>query len=358
MLRGIRLGTIAGAAIGAVALPATAAASTTTVFAGPPPSTGKVAAKLLPKSLNINKFQPDINDFFAHRVTIAQGDSVKFVVAGFHTVDLPGKSGQPLPLLTPGQTASVNDAAGNPFWFSGKLPVLGFNPSLFKPSGPSSYNGTKRIDTGLPFSGPPKPKTVTFTKAGVYKFYCDVHPGMVGFVVVKPKGKTVPSAAQDAAAVGAQIKRDILSAKKLAKTKLPADTVSVGESNAFGLEFYGMFPSTLSVNSGTTVTFMMSKTSHEDHTATFGSTSTLKTLAKGFTKPVLPADGVYPSDPTQPIDLNQTSHGNGFANVGVMDAVAATKTIPSSGKITFTQPGTYHYICLIHPFMRGTIVVK
>jgi plastocyanin len=358
MLRRKRAVALGCVVAGALAAPAVASASTTTVFAGPAPNTGKIAGTLLPKGFTA-KYNPDINDFFLHRVTIAQGDSVKFIIAGFHTVDLPGSSGKPLPLLLPGMPATgVNDAAGNPFWFDGKLPTIGFNPALFKKSGPSTYNGTKRIDSGAPLAGPPKPLNVKFTKPGTYKLYCDVHPGMVGYVVVKPKGAPVPSAKQNAAALVKQVKRDIRSARKLATTKVPAHTVSIGESNAFGLEFYGMFPSTLTVSPGTTVTFAMSKDTREDHTATFGPAKYLSTLAKGFESPTVPANGVYPSDPTQPLSLNQTSHGNGFANTGVLDQVAATTTIPSSGKITFTQAGTYHYVCLIHPFMRGTIIVK
>ena len=51
-------------------------------------------------------------------------------------------------------------------------------------------------------------------------------------------------------------------------------------------------------------------------------------------------------------------HGDGFANTGVLDTNSATTTIPSSGKVQFTTPGHLHYICLIHPFMHGTIIVK
>ena len=35
-----------------------------------------------------------------------------------------------------------------------------------------------------------------------------------------------------------------------------------------------------------------------------------------------------------------------------------TTPLPASGQIKFTAPGTYHYVCLIHPFMRGTIIVR
>ena len=32
--------------------------------------------------------------------------------------------------------------------------------------------------------------------------------------------------------------------------------------------------------------------------------------------------------------------------------------MPPTGRIDFTKPGVYHFQCLIHPFMQGTIIVK
>jgi plastocyanin len=52
-----------------------------------------------------------------------------------------------------------------------------------------------------------------------------------------------------------------------------------------------------------------------------------------------------------------TAHGNGFVNTGVLDNDPSTTKIFPSSKIDFTKPGVYHYQCLIHPFMHGTIVV-
>ena len=56
--------------------------------------------------------------------------------------------------------------------------------------------------------------------------------------------------------------------------------------------------------------------------------------------------------------MSPTSHGDGFGNTGALDRDPGTPTIPASNKIDFTTPGTYHFQCLIHPFMHGTIVVK
>jgi plastocyanin len=344
---------VAGALL---AVPAGAAAHTKTVYAGPPPAAHALAVKLLGKKF-VTQNSPDVNDFFQHRVTINTGDTVSFVIAGFHTIDLPGTGQGDLPLLTPGTTVSgINDAAGNPFWFNGKVPNVGINPALFAPSGGTTYDGTTRIDSGLPL-GPPAPLNVTFSKPGTYKYFCDVHYGMVGEVVVKPSGASVPSDAQDAAALTQQVKSDLKVAKKLATTKVRAGQVSVGVSGPSGVELFNMYPGRLKVKRGTVVKFFMSADTRETHTATFGPKKVLKTLEAAFTSPNFPAQGVYPSSPTQPILLSPTSHGDGFGGVGAMDRDSGTPQVPASGRIKFTKPGVYKFVCLIHSNMHGTIIV-
>jgi plastocyanin len=102
----------------------------------------------------------------------------------------------------------------------------------------------------------------------------------------------------------------------------------------------------------------MSAHSRETHTATFGPTAYLSPIASSLQARIFSPLGTYPSDPSRPLTLTPTSHGNGFLNTGLLDNDPATKQIRSSSKIDFTTPGTYHFVCLIHPFMRGTIVVK
>jgi plastocyanin len=345
---------MAAALVGILAAPAAVLAKSKVVFAGPPPSIVQIAPRLLPKNFT-HAYNPDINAFFRTRTTVHVGDTVSFQFRGFHTVDLPGTAGTPLPLILPGSTlATGNDAAGNPFWFSGHLPSVGFNPALLARSKATTYNGSARLESGF---GQSKPFNIKFTKTGSFKFYCDVHPGMVGTIVVKPKSATIPTAKQDTAATTAQVTADVKAAKTLPQTKLPADTVSLGKTAPGGVELFAMFPATLTVNAGTTVTFQMSKKSFETHTATFGPQSYLGPLERSFEGAISPA-AAYPSDPTQPITLTPASHGNGFANTGVLDPFAATKTIPSSSQIDFTTPGTYRFVCLIHPQMVGTIVVR
>lgn len=344
----------AAAVVALFAVPAAALAGSKAVFVGPPPSIAKIAAPLLPKNF-VHAYSPDINAFFRARTTIHVGDTVSFKFRGFHDVDLPGKAGSRLPLIVPGTTlATGNDAAGNPFWFSGHLPAVGFNPALMARSKSTTYNGSARLVSGL---GQGKPFNIKFSKTGSFRFYCDVHPGMVGTIVVKPKSATIPTAKQDTVAANAQATADVKAAKALPKTKVPTNTVSLGESAPGGVELFAMFPATLTVNAGTTVTFRMSKKSFETHTATFGPPSYLGPLERSFTGAVSPT-AVFPSDPVQPITLTPTSHGNGFANTGALDTEAASKQVPPSSQIDFTTPGTYRFVCLIHPFMVGTVVVK
>jgi plastocyanin len=247
------------------------------------------------------------------------------------------------------------DARGNPFWFNGKLPLLGLNPQLFSRSTTHSYTGTKRLDSGLLSS---KPFNVVFTKPGTYKFFCDVHPGMVGYVTVRPTGVQIPSLRQDVKALLAQETKDIKATKQAAKAKPPTRTIILGESAPGGVELDALFPTSLTVKAGTVVTFRMSAHSRETHTATFGPTAYLSPIASSLQARIFSPLGTYPSDPFRPLTLTPTSHGNGLLNTGLLDNDPATKQIRSSSKIDFTTPGTYHFVCVIHPFMRGTIVVK
>ena len=353
---------LAIATVGAVvATPALAQAKTVTVYTGPPPNINKLVPGGLPASLK--KYNPDVNAFFPQKVTIHVGDTVSFIRGMMpHTVDIPPVGGQDLPLIAPGAPGAVKDAAGNPFWFSGTLPSLGLNPQLL-PGGPTnvSYDGTKRVESGFFLGNGAAPAfNVKFTKAGVYKVFCDIHYGMAGTVVVLPKAKAVPSAAQAKAALEAQVLTDVKALKAAAKIKPAANTVSVGSAGPGGTELFAMFPSTLHVKVGTVVTFSMSRDTREVHTVTFGPQAYLATLSRGLlADPLLTEQDLYPSDPPAlgPIAVSPTSHGNGFANIGGLDRDATTPTLPASGQVKFTAPGTYHYVCLIHPFMQGTIIV-
>ncbi len=346
------------AAAVACAAPSAASALTKTVTAGPPQSAMGTAAKVLGVKF-LKKYSPEPTQFFLEKTTVNVGDTVSFQINGFHTIDLPGSSGEDLPLILPsGKVKGVKDPAGKLFWFNGK-PSIGLNPALFAPQGPTTYDGTTRIDSGLPSgNGAPKPLNVVFTKAGTYRFFCDIHPFMSGEIVVKPTGQSIPSAAQDATALKNQVSTDLAAIKKVSTPKVPKNHVQVGGTNGSGIELLHIFPSSLKVKAGTVVTFSIPRGSREVHTATFGPKKYIFKLSNNLFGPPGPtAEGVYPSSKTMPILLTPTSHGNGFANIGLIDRDPGTPTIGALGKIKFSTPGVYHFICLIHNNMHGTIIV-
>jgi plastocyanin len=349
------------AAVGGCALllvPTAAQAATKTVDMGiPVKSQGKFQA-----------VGADVNDFFPHTVTIRAGDKVRFRPTGFHTVDLPPKGGGPLPLITPNgqKVAGVNDAANVPFWFNGQDQV-GFNPALLATGFGKrfTYRGGKRVESGLPLGGNLKPMTVKFPKKGTYTYFCDIHPGMEGQVVVKRKTAAIPTAKQDRRRVRKQVARTLSRAKKLPSTQPPANTVYTGGSAKGGVEYFGMLPATLTVPVNTTVTFAMSPRSYDAHTATFGPgnpqtepNSYLGQIAASFAgAPAFDPRGVYPSEaPGTTAVFTSALHGNGFWNSGVLDQDAASP-LPASNTVTFGATGSYDFYCMIHPFMKGTVVV-
>jgi len=341
-----------------LAIPTAAVAAQKDVSLGPPTS----AQKALQPTLS------DVNDFFPHEVRIHVGDKVRFVPSGFHTVDLPGRRTRKLPVITPAaQTITgVVDAAGAPFWFNGQTQV-GFNRQLLTSAfGKSrSYDGSKGVLSGLPLAQRPKRMTVTFKKAGTFRYFCDVHPGMTGTVRVVSSKATVPTAAQDRRTVSRQVATTLATAKALAKTPAPGNnTVDIGAQGKGKVTFFGFIPSTLTVPHGTTVTFRMNA-STEIHTATIGPgnpenepQSYLGQIEAGFQGPLLDPRGAFPSDPPGALAaLTPVFHGNGFWGSGALDEDSTTRTVPPSSAVNFAAAGTYQVFCLIHPFMHATVNV-
>jgi plastocyanin len=314
-----------------------------------------------------NKYSSDVNAFFPSKITIRAGGKVRFNPVGFHTVDLPPDGGTALPLLSPaGQITGLNDAAGVPFWFNGQ-PKLTFNPQVLQGSLGKTVTrqGNSRVESGPPLAAKPKPMVVKFPKKGTYKYYCDIHPGMIGRVVVKGRHARIPSTKKDKKTVKKQLAAARKRAKKLASTVPAGDTVYTGGSAKGGVEYFGMLPAVKTVGVGTTVTFAMSPRSYDIHTATFGPgnpltepTSYLGVIAKSFEGADVDQRGLYPSEmPPAVATYTSALHGNGFWNSGVMDSSGATP-LPDSTSLTFSTAGTYDFYCMIHPFMHGQIKVQ
>ena len=179
---------------------------------------------------------------------------------------------------------------------------------------------------------------------------------MLGEVVVKPSVQSVPSAVQDAASLNNEIKRDLAALGRAAKVRVPADHVSVGGSGGQGAELLAMLPSKLTVKRGTVVTFAMPLGSREIHTATFGPANYINALSTNlFVSPGPTQAGVYPSSPTQPIPLGPNSHGNGFANIGLIDRDPATTADTAIGQDQVDHAGLWHFIGLGQNNMHGYV---
>jgi amicyanin len=89
--------------------------------------------------------------------------------------------------------------------------------------------------------------------------------------------------------------------------------VPAGGSNAVMIKNFAFSPATLTVKTGSTVTW-----TNQDA-----------------------APHQVASDPGTPVAFSSDSLANG-----------------ASYQFTFTQPGTYTYYCTIHPNMKGTIIVQ
>jgi plastocyanin len=311
-----------------------------------------------------------LNQFFPGKLQVNVGDKVKFTSATFHTATYLGGTPAP-PLFLPDATGAkyegINDAAGTPFWFNG-LAKLIYNIAAFGPAGGTTVPGKGLVSTGVLSPGPngkPVSGTFTFARAGSFKLVCNLHPGMVGTVVVRAKGVVVPSAATVKKVADAETAAAWAKASVLAKTKTPANTVYVGVGAKTTL--FAMLPKQLQVKPGTTVNFV-NKSPSEPHNVVFGPKKYIESLMKKVdlipTGPGSPNQAPpffpYGSEPGGQYSYDGTNHGNGFLSTWMTDdqpGVPPRGLVPAV-RISFPKAGKFSYFCLLHgPDMAGTIVV-
>jgi plastocyanin len=348
----------------AIALAAPAGAKTMTVFAGLPPKAQMPAGVTVPKALNFN-------GFFGRTITINVGDSVNWIFSQrvIHTVTFPAKGQQAPPFVQPDPAhpyAGFNDPAGNPFWFNGQTSLV-TPAAVALPTTEKSTDGTGYRNSGIPPGGKAYNYKLRFTKAGTFKYLCEIHPGMRGTVRVVPKGANgvrVPSAAQDRATATKELLLARQSATRLNRFSPRAGTVVAGHDSG-SVAWFKFYPSVRTVPVGGSVRFITSSKS-EVHTVAFGPTAYRDANEAAVLVTPQPAGPplfqmnpliFLPSDPPPSLPpYDGTNHGNGFLNTGPIDSDPKTP-FPSSATVRFTKAGSYTFECLIHPGMEATIKV-
>ena len=348
---------LATAALAVAALvPATAAQAATHKatlgYGGKPPAGTPEAAQLFA--------------FFPSKLTIHAGDKVKYTVPGFGVPYSGPKSKiQSLPAFDAATKVSgVNDPAGNPFWFNGTAATPHINPFYLANAGDGKvHKGQKDVDHGALSLGPAKPYVLSFAKPGSYKIVDAIHPKVAQTVVVKPKAAKLPTASAVKRSIAKELTGLVKEAKKQANYTAPANTLAIGhDSSHVGL--YEFLPGNLTVAAGTPITVDAGSNVDDVHDIAIGPDAYMKNAASNLFQPgpagvTLGAEGIYPSQPGA-LTFDGTQNG-GFVSTGAFDTDPKSP-LPSKTTITFTKPGTYHYVCLFHSDgvqgMSGTITVQ
>lgn len=122
--------------------------------------------------------------------------------------------------------------------------------------------------------------------------------------------------------------------------------VSIGaDSPDHAIQGQDFYPRTMTVNAGDSITF--TKGAILGHTVTFlsGTKRPELELPQPDKRVLFNPEVAFPQG-------GQTYDGTGVANSGVLDGVGKSYTL------TFTKPGRYAFVCMLHPGMQGTVVVQ
>jgi plastocyanin len=347
---------VAWLVVGIAGAPAVGAAPA--AQAGPQTWTVLVGAESQGGAWQVMRFYPD-------SITINEGDSIvwKSNASEFHAVNFLPAGQKSLEFIQPvGQDAVLN-------------------PQVIFPSGGPTFDGTGGAGSGLIGREPgqaPEYK-LTFTKAGTYNYICAIHSalnpatgqimGMTGNVIVQAAGSAYPKTqAQIDADAAAMIAADVRAAQAAEgqATTVPGMqpgptggmiyTVNVGYDTEMA-SYMRFAPADFTIKAGDTVTWKQTS-ALTPHTVTLLGEQKLPDLTL-----VEPQANGPPTVKLNPAILapagGSTYIPASYASSGFMPGMMDPAPGPREYSLTFTAPGKYVYICMLHAGMgmSGTITV-
>lgn len=251
-----------------------------------------------------------VNAFLPGQLDVNVGDTVNWRIESteFHTITF--LSGAPLERFD----IPTPDGQG-----------LMINPKAAFPIGGSSYNGTGIASSGL--LNKDQDWSLTFTQPGTYEYLCLVHPGMKSEI-------------------------HVAGSDKLADGPVASVTVGVGDDNVSVMRFA---PGDLQIHVGESVAFVNHDTGMMPHTVSFrGDTPVLDVVV-----PQPQQDGP-PLLLFNPAVFGPSGNARAFTGQEYLNSGVLMQGAPGEPfSVTFTRPGTYEYVCLLHENMgmKGTITV-
>lgn len=340
--------------------------------------------------------------FFPSRMSVHQGDTITFSSDGFHTASL-------LPAGADVQTWVDENVAAPAGPFAPFVPDpdegpsnLKFNNAVAFPSDPTcgtpgapacTYDGSSLVNSGVLVFGPGS-FTTTIDAAPGESFWviCLVHNNMRMRVTVVADDAPATTQASIDAAKTSQIAHDTDEAAATHHrllTKRSKHTTASGKTvwdswvgyDLPGVSLLAMYPKKLRIKKGQTVRYHFGSLEYEVHTATFPHTKGLEIANNSFV-PSCDLDGdagtaadvppeipgpPFCNDPSQlelDLDPRMGDTGNGtlrsrtdFENSGVRgDFLPRAAWDLKFGARSGDKP--FKYVCMIHPFMRGAVVVR
>jgi plastocyanin len=282
-----------------------------------------------------------LNTFAPNQITVNVGDTVTWSLDSteFHNV-----------LFTSG-------AAGPEFVVAGADGVF-LNPAVAAPSGGPNYDGSGMAGSGLLVKG--QQFSLTFTKAGSFAYVCSIHPGMGGTVNVVDNNQGVDTQASVDERRSDQINAGLAGSIPIImanRGELATPTATVGVATGVqqgAVDSLRFFPARVTIHKGETVSWNW-RTQETPHTVTFLAGNPAPEVivptpqASGPPRLALAPAVLMPAG--DPLDWDGASllH-SGFR------APMPGQPAPEFG-VTFSTPGTYDYLCLLHEGMVGTVVV-